>query len=134
MALWLPQCLVGPSMVASGVEFSVFESLKIKCTQSLEPNEVKELIENVRDKEVNPQCRIDTTNIKTLRDAKVCPCVRQLELLTCNVCTCKSNEELVCAGREHCPGVRHRSVPRRVLPAIDRHKHKDLQGGQLNTL
>jgi hypothetical protein len=33
-------------------------------------------------KEVNPQCRIDTTNIKTLRDAKVCPCVRRLELLT----------------------------------------------------
>ena len=55
MALWLLQCLAGPSRVASGVEFSVFESLKIKCTQSLEPNEVKELIENVRDKKASLQ-------------------------------------------------------------------------------
>jgi hypothetical protein len=72
LAWWLSQCLVGPSTVASGVEFSVFETLKMKCTQSLEPAQVQELIENVRAKEVNPQCQIDTSNIKTLRDAKVC--------------------------------------------------------------
>ena len=80
LAGWLSQCLAGPSTVASGVEFSVFETLKMKCTQSLEPGQVKELIENVRAKEVNPQCQIDTSNIKTLRDAKVCACAHQLVL------------------------------------------------------
>jgi hypothetical protein len=54
------------------VEFGVFESLKNKCTQTLDPDQVGELIENVRDKEVNPQCQIDTSKIQTLRDAKVC--------------------------------------------------------------
>ena len=41
------------------------------CTEKLAPEEVQRLLSNVREKEVNPQCRIDTSDIKTLRDAKV---------------------------------------------------------------
>ena len=41
------------------------------CTEKLAPEEVERLLSNVREKEVNPQCRIDTSDIKTLRDAKV---------------------------------------------------------------
>jgi hypothetical protein len=57
--------------VAGGVEFSVFERLKETCTQSLPADQVQQLISNVRDKEDNPACSIDTSDIKTLQDAKV---------------------------------------------------------------
>jgi hypothetical protein len=43
----------------------------VTCTEKLAPEEVQRLLSNVREKEVNPQCRIDTSDIKTLRDAKV---------------------------------------------------------------
>jgi hypothetical protein len=122
-ASWFLQCLAGPSTVASGAEFSVFENLKIKCTQSLEPAQVQELIENVRAKEVNPQCRIDTRNIKTLRDAKVCTCARKLVLwafaIRNGLRMRKSNAVSVCPGADHRPGVRNRPIPRRILPAAD---------------
>jgi hypothetical protein len=43
----------------------------VTCTEKLAPEEVQRLISNVHEKEVNPGCRIDTADIKTLRDAKV---------------------------------------------------------------
>ena len=99
---WYVECVEkgGPG---TGTNLQQFEQLEIACSEKLPAAEAAILMSMVHDRDLNPECVIDTSTIKTMHDAKegAPPCGHDAPGVTfCEVMI--SSAQATCKG-DFCP-------------------------------